>query len=88
MPYGAGYGTRPGAAVHLLTYLGAALAFGHQLSGPDIVGSARRWVWAMLHTSVAVLLLWYRLWCPYGRRLRHAPAGRGGAPERPGSSPS
>ncbi|MGW8951570.1 ferredoxin reductase family protein [Streptomyces sp. NPDC055709] len=59
-------------AVHLLTYLGAALAFGHQLSGPDIAGSVLAvWVWAMLHTTVAVLLLWYRVVVPVRQALRH-----------------
>nr|WP_262004973.1 ferredoxin reductase family protein [Streptomyces sp. FIT100] len=59
-------------AVHLLTYLAAALAFAHQLAGPDIAGSALAvWVWALLHTSVAVLLLWYRAVVPVRQALRH-----------------
>ncbi|MGR8010650.1 ferredoxin reductase family protein [Streptomyces hypolithicus] len=60
-------------AVHLLTYLGAALAFGHQLVGPDVAGSAPTvWVWAMLHAGVAVLLLWYRGVVPVRQALRHS----------------
>ncbi|MGW6902116.1 ferredoxin reductase family protein [Streptomyces sp. NPDC054919] len=59
-------------AVHLLTYLGAALAFAHQLAGPDIAGGVLAvWVWAMLHTTVGILLLWYRAVVPVRQALRH-----------------
>ncbi|MEJ8644458.1 ferredoxin reductase family protein [Streptomyces sp. MS1.HAVA.3] len=51
--------------VHLLVYLAAALAFGHQLAGPDLAGAG--WFWALAHTAVAVLLVWYRAVVPYGR---------------------
>ncbi|MFP3991212.1 ferredoxin reductase family protein [Streptomyces sp. E11-3] len=65
------YGTWRG--VHLLTYAGAALAFAHQLVGPDIAGSvAAVWVWALLHTGVAVLLVWYRVVVPVRQALRHS----------------
>ncbi|WP_329213827.1 ferredoxin reductase family protein [Streptomyces sp. NBC_00683] len=60
-------------AVHLLTYLVAALAFAHQLVGPDIAGSVLAvWVWSMLHATVAVLLLWYRGVVPALQALRHS----------------
>ncbi|MFI5803300.1 ferric reductase-like transmembrane domain-containing protein [Streptomyces sp. NPDC051561] len=60
-------------AVHLLTYLGAALAFVHQLAGPDVAGSpVVVWVWAMMHASVAVLLVWYRAVVPVRQALRHS----------------
>ncbi|WP_344497417.1 ferredoxin reductase family protein [Streptomyces enissocaesilis] len=60
-------------AVHLLTYLGAALAFAHQLVGPDVAGSALTvWLWAMMHASVAVLLVWYRGIVPVRQALRHS----------------
>ncbi|ARF59446.1 ferric reductase [Streptomyces gilvosporeus] len=59
-------------ALHLLTYLGAALAFAHQLAGPDLAGGAfAAWLWTMLHTTVGVLLLWYRLIVPVRQALRH-----------------
>ncbi|MGW2627974.1 ferredoxin reductase family protein [Streptomyces chattanoogensis] len=59
-------------ALHLLTYLGTALAFAHQLSGPDLAGGPlAAWLWTMLHTTVAVLLVWYRLIVPVRQVLRH-----------------
>ncbi|MFG2137502.1 ferric reductase-like transmembrane domain-containing protein [Streptomyces sp. NPDC048650] len=60
-------------AAHLLTYLGAALAFAHQLSGPDLAGGLlAAWLWTMLHTTVGVLLVWYRLVVPVRQALRHS----------------
>lgn len=60
-------------AVHLLTYLGAALAFVHQLAGPDVAGSVLTvWVWSMLHATVAVLLVWYRVVVPVRQALKHS----------------
>ncbi|MGX1670702.1 ferredoxin reductase family protein [Streptomyces sp. NPDC055400] len=60
-------------ALHLLTYLGAALGFVHQLAGPDVAsGVATRWLWALLHATVAVLLVWYRLVVPVHQALRHS----------------
>ncbi|ATL27561.1 ferric reductase-like transmembrane domain-containing protein [Streptomyces formicae] len=60
-------------AVHLLTYLGAALAFAHQLAGPDVAGSVLTlWLWALAHATVAVLLVWYRLVVPVRQALRHS----------------
>ncbi|MER5882359.1 ferric reductase-like transmembrane domain-containing protein [Streptomyces sp. NPDC001941] len=59
-------------AVHLLSLVAVALAFGHQLVGPDVAGSVpAAWLWAMLHATVAVLLLWYRLVVPARQALRH-----------------
>ncbi len=59
-------------ALHLLTYLAAALAFAHQLAGPEIAGSMLAvWVWTLLHTTVAALLVWYRLVVPARQALRH-----------------
>jgi predicted ferric reductase len=59
-------------AAHTLMYVGAGLAFAHQLSGPDIAGSLlAAWVWSMLHTTVGVLLVWYRLVVPLRMALRH-----------------
>ncbi|HET6860209.1 MAG TPA: ferric reductase-like transmembrane domain-containing protein [Streptomyces sp.] len=60
-------------AVHLLTYLGAGLGFAHQLVGPDVAGGALTlWLWAMLHATVAVLLIWYRGIVPVRQALRHS----------------
>ncbi|MFD3542499.1 ferric reductase-like transmembrane domain-containing protein [Streptomyces sp. NPDC058662] len=56
--------------VHLLVHLAAALGFGHQLAGPDLAPVA--WFWALAHTAVAVLLLWYRVVVPVRQALRHA----------------
>lgn len=56
--------------VHLLVYLAAALAFGHQLAGPDLALAA--WFWALAHAVVAVLLVWYRAVVPVRQALRHA----------------
>ncbi|MEU9097117.1 ferredoxin reductase family protein [Streptomyces sp. NPDC048361] len=59
-------------ALHFLTYLGAALAFAHQLVGPDVAGNPLTvWAWAMLHASVAVLIVWYRGVVPVRQALRH-----------------
>ncbi|MFI5638971.1 ferric reductase-like transmembrane domain-containing protein [Streptomyces goshikiensis] len=55
--------------VHLLVYLAAALAFGHQLAGPDLAVAA--WFWALAHATVAVLLVWYRAVVPVRQALRH-----------------
>ncbi|MEU8682471.1 ferredoxin reductase family protein [Streptomyces sp. NPDC048611] len=60
-------------AVHLLTYAGAALAFAHQLAGPDLAGGAfAAWLWTLLHTTVGTLLVWYRLVVPARQALRHS----------------
>ncbi|MFB8266772.1 ferric reductase-like transmembrane domain-containing protein [Streptomyces sp. NPDC055955] len=60
-------------ALHLLTYLAAALGFVHQLAGPDVgSGVVTRWLWALLHAVVAVLLVWYRLVVPVHQALRHS----------------
>ncbi|WP_018088119.1 ferredoxin reductase family protein [Streptomyces sp. FxanaC1] len=59
-------------AVHLLTYVGAALAFAHQLAGPDLAGGPFAvWLWTLLHTTVGTLLVWYRLIVPARQALRH-----------------
>ncbi|WP_438309761.1 ferredoxin reductase family protein [Streptomyces sp. HUAS TT3] len=59
-------------AIHLLTYLAAALGFVHQLAGPDVrVTSCTTWFWALLHTVVGVLLAWYRGFVPIRQAMRH-----------------
>ncbi|MFD4631971.1 ferric reductase-like transmembrane domain-containing protein [Streptomyces sp. NPDC058284] len=60
-------------AAHQLTYLGAALAFAHQLAGPDLAdGVLTRWFWSLAHATVAVLLAWYRVVVPVRQALRHS----------------
>lgn len=60
-------------AAHLLTYVGAALAFAHQLSGPDLAGGPLAvWLWTLLHTTVGTLLVWYRMVVPVRQALRHS----------------
>ncbi|MGG7573888.1 ferredoxin reductase family protein [Streptomyces sirii] len=60
-------------AVHLLTYGATALAFAHQLSGPDLAGGPlAAWLWTLLHTTVGTLLVWYRLVVPVRAALRHS----------------
>jgi len=72
-------------AMHSLMYLGAGLAFAHQLSGPDIAGSPpAAWVWSMLYSTVAVLLVWYRLVVPLRQALHHALRVEEVRPEGPG----
>ncbi|MEV5610577.1 ferric reductase-like transmembrane domain-containing protein [Streptomyces sp. NPDC052225] len=58
--------------LHLLTYVAAALAFAHQLAGPDIAYSPLSLgLWSLLHATVAVLLIWYRLVVPVRQALHH-----------------
>ncbi|WP_328315797.1 ferredoxin reductase family protein [Streptomyces sp. NBC_00388] len=60
-------------AVHLATYVAAALCFVHQLAGPDVAGGGpfTLWFWSLLHAQAAVLLFWYRVVVPIRRALRH-----------------
>ncbi|MEV1019071.1 ferric reductase-like transmembrane domain-containing protein [Streptomyces sp. NPDC050264] len=65
-------GHGPWRGLHLLTYLAAALAFAHQLAGPDIAYSPLSLgLWSLLHATVAVLLVWYRLVVPLRQARRH-----------------
>ncbi|NGN68962.1 ferredoxin reductase family protein [Streptomyces sp. A7024] len=58
--------------LHLLAYAGAALGFIHQPSGPDLSGNpVTSWLWSLLHTAVAVLLITYRVVVPVRQALRH-----------------
>jgi predicted ferric reductase len=60
-------------AVHLYTYLGIALAFGHQIaSGASFVGHPlTRAYWISLWLATAGVVLTYRVLLPLGRSLRH-----------------
>jgi predicted ferric reductase len=58
--------------LHLLTYLAVALAFAHQLAGPDLTG--RRWVqvaWSLLYTYAFALVLRWRVLQPLFQLWRH-----------------
>ncbi len=58
--------------LHLLTYLSAGLAFGHQLAGPDLAGQrAAQVAWGLLYTYAYGLVLRYRLVAPLQQAFRH-----------------
>lgn len=72
-------------SAHLLTYLGAAFVFPHELAGPDLAGvPVLAWVWTIAHAQVAVLLAWYRLIVPVRQALRHSLRVAGVFNEGPG----
>ncbi|MFJ1838429.1 ferric reductase-like transmembrane domain-containing protein [Streptomyces sp. NPDC088175] len=59
-------------AVHLLTYLGAALGIAHQLTARYFAANTcALWLWALLHIAVVVLLVRYRIVVPVRQALRH-----------------
>lgn len=60
-------------AVHLYTYLGLALAFGHQIAtGPSFVAHPlARAYWIALWLATAGIVLTWRVLVPLGRNLRH-----------------
>lgn len=59
--------------LHLYGYLGAGLALPHQLwTGSDFLTSpAATWYWWGLWAVTAGCVLWFRLWVPLWRSLRH-----------------
>jgi predicted ferric reductase len=59
-------------ALHLLTYVGVALTFLHQLGGPDLAGHRlAQLAWALLYVYVLALLLRYRVLAPLRQAGRH-----------------
>ncbi|MET9885043.1 ferredoxin reductase family protein [Streptomyces sp. NPDC006430] len=71
--------------VHQLAYAGAALGMVHELSGPDLLAfPVVRWLWVLLHTQVAVLVVWYRCVVPVRQALRHSLEVIEVRPEGPG----
>ncbi len=59
-------------AVHLLAYVGVALAFTHQLAGPDLAGHRVLQVgWALLYVDVFALVVHHRVLAPLRRAQRH-----------------
>lgn len=59
-------------SVHLLTYVGLALGFLHQLAGPDLAGHRiLQILWALLYTQAFALLLVHRVITPLRQANRH-----------------
>ncbi len=59
-------------AVYLATYVAVALAFSHQLAGPDLAGlRAVQIGWSLLYTYAFFLALRYRLLAPVQQAFRH-----------------
>jgi predicted ferric reductase len=59
-------------SVHLLTYVGLALGFSHQLAGPDLAGHRLLQIfWALLYTQAFALLLVHRVLTPLRQANRH-----------------
>lgn len=72
-------------AVHLLTYLGIALSFAHQLAGPDLAGNRALQVgWSLLYAHVFALLLRHRVLTPLRQASRHRLRVAAVVPEGPG----
>ena len=72
-------------ALHLLTYLGVALSFVHQLAGPDLAGLlVLQIAWALLYTHTFALLLRHRVLAPLRQAARHRLRIAAVVPEGPG----
>jgi predicted ferric reductase len=72
-------------ALHLSTYVAVALAFSHQLAGPDLAG--RPWLqaaWGLLYAWTFALVLRYRILAPLGAAFRHRLRVIAVIPEAPG----
>ncbi|HEX6357930.1 ferredoxin reductase family protein [Actinophytocola sp.] len=71
--------------LHLLTYLGVALAFPHELAGTDLAGYLPLQIgWALLYTHVFALLLRHRVLTPLRQATRHRLRVAAVVPEAPG----
>jgi DMSO/TMAO reductase YedYZ heme-binding membrane subunit len=71
--------------LHLLTYVGIALSFLHQLAGPDLGGHRVLQIsWALLYTHVFALLLRHRVLTPLRQAMRHRLRVAAVVPEGPG----
>jgi len=72
-------------ALHLLTYVAAALSFMHELAGPDMAGHRLLQItWALLYTHVFALLLRHRVMAPLRHFTRHRLQVVAVVPEGPG----
>jgi predicted ferric reductase len=59
-------------AVHLLTYVGIALSFVHELAGPNLAGyPVVQVLWTLLHAYAFALVLRYRVMAPLENTWRH-----------------
>lgn len=59
-------------ALHLATYIAAALSFSHELAGPDIAGQRGVQIaWSLLYTYTFFLVLRYRFLAPLQQVFRH-----------------
>jgi predicted ferric reductase len=59
-------------SLHLLTYVGVALSFLHELAGPDLAGHRLLQIgWALLYAYIFGLLLRYRMLAPLQQAVRH-----------------
>jgi predicted ferric reductase len=58
--------------IHLLTYVAIALAFAHELAGPDLAGHPPIQIaWSLLYTLSFALLIRYRVVAPLLHAARH-----------------
>jgi predicted ferric reductase len=58
--------------IHLTAYLGAGLAFAHQLAGPDLAGwTVGQVLWSLLYSYAYFLVLRYRVAAPLFQAWRH-----------------
>ena len=58
--------------LHLTTYLGAGLAFSHQLAGPDLAGwKIGQILWSLLYVYAYALVARYRIVAPVYQAWRH-----------------
>ncbi|MCU1387464.1 MAG: ferric reductase [Ilumatobacteraceae bacterium] len=72
-------------AIHLLTYVGIALSFVHQLAGPDLAGRRVLQIgWALLYTHAFALLIRHRVLTPIHQAARHRMRVSAIVPEGPG----
>jgi predicted ferric reductase len=72
-------------SLHLTMYAAVALAFSHQLAGPDLAGRPLLQVgWALLYTFTFALVLRYRVIAPARAALRHRLRVVAVIPEAPG----
>ncbi|MGC5224972.1 ferredoxin reductase family protein [Micromonospora sp. DT81.3] len=59
-------------AIHLLTYVAIALAFAHELAGPDLAGHPEIQIaWSIAYTLSFALLIRYRVLAPLLHAARH-----------------
>ena len=58
--------------LHLLTYVGIALSFVHELGGPNLAGQpVVQVLWTLLHAYALTLVLRFRVIAPLANMLRH-----------------